>query len=500
MLLFIIAAVIAIPRISQATDLIASITPDGIVVSLLFAAVALFASDRLQMPMHRTLKPQGSRPDEALAALLRRYVPDVVARHVNSGRELTSCEREISVLFADIRGFTSFCEQHTPAEIFHVVNRFTGKICQTIRLHGGHVVEFSGDGVMAVFGAPNAIVRKERAAVQAGCAILEAMKALTTDSSNPSLRLSVGVGIATGKDFVGNIQADRTIWTALGNTTNLASRLQNLTRELHVAMAIDAPTRVALEPCTMTFEHRRVVIRGRRDAQDVHVLRQPRSRSQKRAGLSPNHFCWTHVHPSLAAIGFRHEAFAWRWSAALKSGVVALGHQRHLAQRRSNTFGPSISTSRQMSARHHRQLVGIRRDLRDQRIDARQQSRRDPHRKHRAKDRVAFLFPFPSCRRLPRAIRCPAPRRPAIPHQLSRVGSAIRPRNKIAPLFQWRMANRNGWSARKMGIGGGLEGTDPMRIRPTIVAEAAWVPSSCTSTKALWKTPERNSESSCGGS
>ena len=127
---------------------------------------------------------------------------------------------------------------------------------------------------MAVFGAPIAIAEKERAAVQAGCAILEAMESMRPESSNPGVHLSVGVGIATGTDFVGTVRAGRTIWTALGNTTNLASRLQELTRELHVAMVIDAATRAALDPCTITFEQRRVAIRGRSEEQDVHLLQQ----------------------------------------------------------------------------------------------------------------------------------------------------------------------------------------------------------------------------------
>ncbi len=274
-LLFIVMATIAVRDISQATDSIALTSHGQIVFSLLFAAIALSAQRRSQMQIKQMPKAQGSRVVEAFDATVREYTPDIVTRHVHSGDQLTSCEREISVLFADIRGFTSFCEHRTPAEIFRTVSQFTERICQIIRVHGGHVIEFNGDGIMAVFGAPNPIVAKERAAVQAGCDILEAMKSMATDSSSPRSHLSVGVGIATGTDFVGHIQAHRAIWTALGNTTNLAARLQNLTRDFHVAMAIDAATRAAVEPCTMIFEQRRVAIRGRHDAQDVHFLDWP---------------------------------------------------------------------------------------------------------------------------------------------------------------------------------------------------------------------------------
>jgi len=86
--------------------------------------------------------------------------------------------------------------------------------------------------------------------------------------------LSVGVGIATGSAFVGNIQAaDRMIWSAIGNTTNLAARLQSLTRDLDAALVIDRETWERARAAAADFEKRsEVSIRGRRDAQDVYAL------------------------------------------------------------------------------------------------------------------------------------------------------------------------------------------------------------------------------------
>jgi adenylate cyclase len=89
----------------------------------------------------------------------------------------------------------------------------------------------------------------------------------------PVRALAVGVGVATGSAFVGSIQAvDRMIWTALGNTTNLAARLQGLTRDLDAAMVIDLATwRAAGEP--PEFERReQVAIRGRSQREDLYVL------------------------------------------------------------------------------------------------------------------------------------------------------------------------------------------------------------------------------------
>ena len=129
--------------------------------------------------------------------------------------------------------------------------------------------------MMAVFGAPRELVHKERAAVEAGRAIVEAVGALPVeDTQGGSTKLSVGVGIATGEAFVGNIQAvDRLIWSAIGNTTNLAARLQGLTRELDASLVIDRGTWERAENAATEFEKRSdVPIRGRRETQDVYVL------------------------------------------------------------------------------------------------------------------------------------------------------------------------------------------------------------------------------------
>ena len=203
---------------------------------------------------------------------LRRYVPGAVAEQLASGAELTAGEREVSVLFVDIRGYTGFAESRRAAEVFSTVNRYTEAVSQVVQKHGGSVVEFNGDGMMAVFGAPRELAHKERAAVEAGREIVEAVGALPVEGTRAGL--SVGVGIATGEAFVGNIQAvDRMIWSAIGNTTNLAARLQGLTRDLHASLVIDVRTWERAQPSAADFEARPgVPIRGRREAQNLYAL------------------------------------------------------------------------------------------------------------------------------------------------------------------------------------------------------------------------------------
>jgi class 3 adenylate cyclase len=237
----------------------------------LLAAVAQTVSHQLQRFDQDSVIREGREMQESL----RRYVPGAVAEQLASGAELSSGEREVSVLFVDIRGYTGFAESRRAEELFSTVNRYTENVSQIVQKHGGSVVEFNGDGMMAVFGAPRELANKERAAVEAGREIVAAVGALRVeDASGVGTKLAVGVGIATGEAFVGNIQAvDRMIWSAIGNTTNLAARLQSLTRELDASLVIDVLTWERAQPAAQDFEKRPdVPIRGRRESQDVYAL------------------------------------------------------------------------------------------------------------------------------------------------------------------------------------------------------------------------------------
>jgi class 3 adenylate cyclase len=200
----------------------------------------------------------------ALQHSLRRYVPGAVAEEILSGRDLAPEEREVSVLFVDIRGYSSFAERRRADEIFSTLNTYTETVSGSVMARGGSVVEFNGDGMMAVFGAPKALEGKESAAVAAAREVVDSITG----------ELSVGVGIATGPAYVGSIRAaDRWIWSAVGNTTNLAARLQALTRSLDASIAIDEATRERADGMCADFVlHPGIAIRGRSDRQDVFTL------------------------------------------------------------------------------------------------------------------------------------------------------------------------------------------------------------------------------------
>jgi class 3 adenylate cyclase len=206
---------------------------------------------------------------------LRRYVPEAVAEHFASGEGLEPEKREVSVLFVDIRGYTTYAEKRPVDEIFSTIDLYTRTVSSIIRRFSGTVVEFNGDGLMAVFGAPDPIERKEILAIEAAREIVPAVEKLElrrNDSRGSAL--GVGIGIATGEVMLGTIRSvDRLIWSAVGETTNLAARLQTLTRDLSTSIIIDATTRERAGHWASGFALcKDTPIRGLSETHDLYAL------------------------------------------------------------------------------------------------------------------------------------------------------------------------------------------------------------------------------------
>jgi adenylate cyclase len=204
---------------------------------------------------------------------LRRYVPDAVAARLAHGESIEGSERDVSVLFVDIRGYTAYSEARAVGTVFSMVNRYTEAVSAVIQRRGGTVVEFLGDGLMALFGAPDPLPDHARVAVQAAREVVAAVRDLALDAGSDA-PIAAGVGIASGGAFVGNVRtSDRFVYTAIGDVVNLASRIQGLTRELEAAIAIDARTQRTAGDSAERFErHEGIRIRGRTEPIDVYAL------------------------------------------------------------------------------------------------------------------------------------------------------------------------------------------------------------------------------------
>jgi len=191
---------------------------------------------------------------------------------------LGGTERQLTVLFVDIRGFTSLSEALSPEEVIELLNAYFQAVCPPIRAAGGRIDKFIGDAVMAVFNAPTPVPEHALAGCQAALGLAEAALRFRAwvDKRFPGRGLppfDVGVGVHTGAAVVGNIGFDGVReYAVIGDTVNTASRLEGLTKELGARVLISEATRTAAGPRVRTSERHEVQVRGRRQTVAVFGL------------------------------------------------------------------------------------------------------------------------------------------------------------------------------------------------------------------------------------
>ncbi len=183
-----------------------------------------------------------------------RFVPSAVVDEViaHAGDDLRLGGRRItcSVMFVDLRGFTTAAERMPPELVIEVLNRYLGEMSDEILDRGGTLVSYMGDGIMALFGAPIEQGDHADRAIDAARAMrdrrLVAFNAWCAGRV-PGEPFAMGVGIATGPVMSGNVGSSRRLeYAAVGDTTNMAARLQSLTKETPHTILISDATRAAL--------------------------------------------------------------------------------------------------------------------------------------------------------------------------------------------------------------------------------------------------------------
>ena len=160
---------------------------------------------------------------------------------------LEGANREMTVLFSDVRGFTTLSEGLEPRELTQVMNAFLTPITTVIQQHRGTIDKYMGDAVMAFWGAPLPDTQHAANAVRAALALVERVAALKTEfAANGWPEIRVGVGLSTGPMNVGNMGSEfRMAYTVLGDAVNLGSRLEGLTKQYGVSIAVSAATAAA---------------------------------------------------------------------------------------------------------------------------------------------------------------------------------------------------------------------------------------------------------------
>jgi len=155
----------------------------------------------------------------------------------------------ICVLFADIRGFTERSENMTPEAAITLLNAYFNQITSCIHDAGGTVDKFLGDGIMAFFGAPQRLDNPCAPAFRAARDMLARLESLNTElAGRGEATIAIGVGLHVGDAVVGHVGSDtRHDYTAIGDTVNVASRLEGLTKEVNFPLVVSVNVFGALE-------------------------------------------------------------------------------------------------------------------------------------------------------------------------------------------------------------------------------------------------------------
>jgi len=216
-------------------------------------------------------------------------------------------KREISVLFSDIRGFTSISEKLSPEEIANLLHEYLTPMSEVILQHDGLLDKYIGDAIMALFGTP---VWMETHAIKACEAALSMMKKL--DELNKywertkGLRLKIGIGINTGECIVGNMGSDILFdYTAIGDTVNLASRLEGATKFYGVGIVVSEFTVLKTDGNFLFRELDLVRVKGKEKPVKIYELMGKEVTEEMRKFTSQFH----------SALGFYREG---KWDSAIE--------------------------------------------------------------------------------------------------------------------------------------------------------------------------------------
>ncbi len=206
--------------------------------------------------------------EEALRRAFQQYVPaEVINDLVEHGgpASLVGLERDVTILLADLRGFTTFAERRPPGEVVLVLNRFFEAMARPLLAHGGTIDKYVGDSILAHFGGLHPTRSAATDAVRAALAMRSALRALDEELRIEGLpSLHFGVGINTGRCILGNVGcAARMDYTIIGDAVNVAARVEELTKHKLDAVLITESTRLALEDDFELVAWAPVSIRGR---------------------------------------------------------------------------------------------------------------------------------------------------------------------------------------------------------------------------------------------
>ncbi len=206
-----------------------------------------------------------TKEKQKIKNMFEKYVSPKVIEHLIKNPEkikLGGEEREVSIMFSDVRGFTSIAEHHSPHELVEIINTYLDIMSDTILEHDGVVDKYIGDAIMAFWGAP--LAQPQNADLAVNNAIDMIKKLPSVRSQTKEKGFDIGIGINTGKAVIGNMGSHKRFdYTLLGDAVNLASRLEGINKVYGTKIIISDYTKKKLKENFILRKLDKIVVKGK---------------------------------------------------------------------------------------------------------------------------------------------------------------------------------------------------------------------------------------------
>ena len=221
----------------------------------------------------------GEREKRQLKNVFSKYVSGAVLEKIlldPNGVVLGGEEKRITVLFSDIRGFTTLSEKVSPQDLVRILNKYFTLMTGEVLKYGGVLDKYIGDAVMAFWGAPLDDPEQANNALRASLGMLERLKELNIELERiEGVMINIGIGIYTGPAVVGNIgSSQRFDYTAMGDTVNVSSRLEGLNKEYKTHLIVGESTKNEITDAIKFVPLGKVSVKGRAEQIEIYTIEE----------------------------------------------------------------------------------------------------------------------------------------------------------------------------------------------------------------------------------
>ena len=250
------------------------VSSTGLLISIIYPSTAATIGYLLIQSFHVLVTQRHSRYlKQAFSTYVSSALVDTLIKNPDAFK-MSGEKKEITVLFSDIRGFTSLSEQLPPEELVTILNRYLGPMTDSIMEEQGTLDKYIGDAIMALFNAPLDVEDHAIKAVRSAIKMLENLARLNLELQDEfGITLKSGIGIHTGEAVIGNMGSRRRFdYTAIGDTVNLASRLEGRTKAYGVDIIISGDTCRQLRDWFLVRKLDRLRVKGKSEPVEIYQV------------------------------------------------------------------------------------------------------------------------------------------------------------------------------------------------------------------------------------